>query len=1360
MDVGARIIGWFNQYWPGQVSEAGDGAGRSDFTELLNCYVADREIRMFPGTKCVGDFSDPEPGNDGFLAFVRDSRRPVAAATSASYALRERLTADYNPVSATLRDQLVYSPPTHLWSFHRVRDRHVILGEVGARIEPIISGSGFTAKVKSWTVGFTAFNPTFTVQSGTTTSVIRVPLNTAHAWMVGLGIAMLDGPAVGQSSEIQSVNTAAGPTYDEVTLVTPFSAAPVAGNTFNMRNDFTKKLGAFTFDPDPGNLTLAANQNRANSLRTGDVMYIGEVDTADPDASVLRLRGHYVVDVTWDGSAIVVILATHLTASSISSSMTLDCGRIRGPAGGIDAFGVGGGSPPSLDFMQEPEALAAFWIEDEFDIDAAPVRCRILLASIDAAPVRKIYASYVANRQRDYGDQSPDSVDARTGMNRFVEGHRPGYFGTNAKWGITRRPGKSLPYRGVPQVAGDRILIAAPGYGCMFQVPAVIPSTSSLSSSPSRGAVEGYNEANIRPRSLGVPKGMLSVPTSSRGWPLVTGRANTTGFSLGTYVFAVAYRDDATGEIGQLSEPWNVDVTEAYGAFNGEADDQGGAFPHSTTTITVDFGVYTTSALNGFRVRFTTGALAGQIQTIVSNTNTPSTHGTITVSVAFSGAPVNGDDFEIVTDPANGSVNLNMLIMHPGYALAETLALSCMIYMSKVGETALHHIATIQLGDAITTYSGSYVAGSSASSVYGLPVTDGANASPETANLLYLYTLPIALNSTPALYNTDVELPEQRQMPRGASWVAVVRGVPISGGSIGNTGDKGELSSGTASSLYDQLKSVEPDEVTIRRMTADNLAIDSWSIVANRTIPSSYAGSYLWSLTLFPYPMEIAILDRVRNCRTLSPNVATEIERQWQRWGIVENPHRWDQIRSVETQPAYLVLPLGQIQIHEPGLPSVSLALGKREIDANKDSDSVAGGEFRGTALFFTQRHTYAMAWDHGPAGAVPILVSSEFGCNAPNAVAEHDGGTAWLCERGIVDYDGAPSWGGRRIEHWFRGDTARFLRDSTGMMRQSFAFWDETRSFMVFGLTENREGALEDVDYIDSVGWDSASDGMKSRFPCDTMLIYNARLRALSEWHPPSGLEALWVDAVSCADGIQRMAYLAADNRLRVFDEHFGDENQEPLIVPVLSSGASATIPVTGALGSAYSNRSTGTYVRAGMDVIVYDPATFTIRARTTAVSAATNQIVVADTVAFRAGDKVLIGAKSMTMTTASMRPGDGGGLHVSAVNLALRLTSRITEGRAGAVQQPCWAKAWLIYPEHASGLGGGGAELLREPAAHRAVNGDFCGYSTTRDIVRTVRLDGARITATSVQIKVELFGGSHVAVQDLRFETSTAEE
>lgn len=90
--------------------------------------------------------------------------------------------------------------------------------------------------------------------------------------------------------------------------------------------------------------------------------------------------------------------------------------------------------------------------------------------------------------------------------------------------------------RSAVDVAGGRVLVASPGYGCCWQI-----DVRQLD----------YDQQSIpHIYSLGMPKGGLVTASSPGGSPLYS--------SLSVKYVAVAYRNTYTGEIGLISEPWDL----------------------------------------------------------------------------------------------------------------------------------------------------------------------------------------------------------------------------------------------------------------------------------------------------------------------------------------------------------------------------------------------------------------------------------------------------------------------------------------------------------------------------------------------------------------------------------------------------------------------------------------------------------------------------------------------------------------------------------------------------------------------------------------------------------------------------------
>lgn len=1181
---GISLFPWRAQTWSGQQGLTTGDHGEHQFVRIVGGYIGGlgRELRTFPGWKCVINPADGGVNEDGYLTLVIDSERPVAAGESSTDALRTRIPFGSNVVDNT---QLVWARKRHLHSFHMLRDKVVMVGESGLRIEPIMLGA----------------------------TIVKMT-----AWERAAGFAVI------------------------------------------------------VISPDPG-----ATANKPNQIQVGDVLWIDSVsgDANTTDALKLSLKAHYVTAVNAVNRKLT--LGTTVGAASVSTSLDITIGRCRGnDSADFGTDGRGAYLENALNSLNDDDSLTAYWVEDEIDIDGTPVQ--------------RVYPSYVANRKRDYGDQSSTVA----GSFSLVEGYRPNATGAwtgTEHFGIPRRRTKMLPYRTVPQVSGERLLLAAPGYGCMFQIPATVPTANSIISNPTLGAVANYNSTWACPRSLGIPKGIMLVPNELDGTGLVTVIAgtggiapNSTGAPVSTTMrVAIAYRDDATGEIGQLSETW---------------------------LFTIDV-------------------------------------------------------------PAGQSLGVRVAVMHPGYALCETMALSIMLFLSKVNEEALNHIATFQLNDGQTCYSGvpAYIPGSSASSVYGLTATGGGFA----CEFFSFYSLPAILGSTPSLYNPSVELPTERSMPRGASWVKVVRGVRISGGHIGDTGANLELQSGQATLVYGGAadSSNNPREMTITRAGERQNWLDEWDMVGSRTIPSAYFGLPIWSDRLYPFPMEVAKLEKVVNCHATGAivgfsalGVSAEL-RHWQRWQLQENPHRWDAHRTVANKDAYLLLPRGQVQIGEAGYPGLQSGAGIQVVDANKDEETCAGGEFRGVALMMTQRHTYSLSWGQGPAGSLPVLESSEFGCIAPNAVVEHDTATFWVSGSGPCEFRGEVARTGFTLEQWFRGESARFLRDSKGMMRASWGFYDEGRGLVFVGMVENRTGLVTTPWEDGTVTWENATDQAKSRFPCDTVLVYSPVVGAWSEWHPPTGLEVLWIGALKCADGLHRVSFMAQDGRIYAIDDSFGEDNQEPLAVTATLAGRSSALLTVGnsiaaatSLGVTNGKRGgLGAFVRVGMDVCIYSPTTYELKHRTGVASInSSTELGLDDAGTWEIGDLVSIGGKTMTLETTFVNPKGTDQSSVIAVTLKGRLGSRINSGGASALAQPAWAKASVVRQAHQSGRHGGGADRKRESTFHGNPLGDFIGITAAENVDRSVRLHKGAADGSVFSVKIETFGPAQVCLHDILLEVS----
>ena len=101
-----------------------------------------------------------------------------------------------------------------------------------------------------------------------------------------------------------------------------------------------------------------------------------------------------------------------------------------------------------------------------------------------------------------------------------------------------------LPYKVGLEIVKDRLLINAPGYECIFQVPSM-----------SRIVSENLPQLAYTPRCLGVPKAIINdVDTAEAGGGTLT---------AGDYYLRVAYKDQYTGEVGLASEALKITIAGA-----------------------------------------------------------------------------------------------------------------------------------------------------------------------------------------------------------------------------------------------------------------------------------------------------------------------------------------------------------------------------------------------------------------------------------------------------------------------------------------------------------------------------------------------------------------------------------------------------------------------------------------------------------------------------------------------------------------------------------------------------------------------------------------------------------------------------
>lgn len=718
------------------------------------------------------------------------------------------------------------------------------------------------------------------------------------------------------------------------------------------------------------------------------------------------------------------------------------------------------------------------------------------------------FPSWVANRRRDFGDQR-DAND--------VEGV---LLGSSTTRGRSRRESRPIPYRTNAEAATDGIVLAAPQYGCPFWIPLGVPTNpDNWPASPDNnqgGIPLVANGQYDQPRALGIPKARMiecSVLTaqpspSDSGFNFsaeaLTGSPDF-GFAPGTWTMAIAFEDSAMGWEGLASEPIEVEIPNNTYAY--------ALVPH---------------------------------------------------------------------------------YLHPGYTFPECLADRVNVYLAGPDEDALTFYASFPLsevtGIALTAINGTHW---NASAVYGFQPM-----SPETRAIYRKIQLPVLGSNSPIEDDLEAEAerlaPQSAQMPRGCDAVRYVKGVLFSGGQLGNTGGALQLWVGAASAAFNVAATYDdPNGLLIRvhgatlaQPDADQDGIDSlgpeglsWTTlgIAGRCFPPAYQGIEAISKTLFPGGPSSVQVDKVMNRRTNSLVSQSDAFRAnferlhltrpiWDRTRVAGSPAESITVEQ-QDQALYYKMFQGQLQVGDPGAPNRTNLVALQFIDPNRGDDITGIGNLAGNAIICTQRETYSFSWSRNPSAEVSNLVSNQHGCIGANTMVEFDGGLAWLSEKGPCAIGGGLQFIGHDIqEDFINGPERRYSFDSKGMMRHSFGCHDSSRGLVLWGLrTLNDQYVLEHE--FSFVPWDTASDGLKSRFPCDEILCWNYRTNAFSTWRLP--LRIFWMRMIRIGSGDTVLAALAEDGRIYALLDaatdclHPPTNNAIHIIEPDVAGDETTTLPI-----------------------------------------------------------------------------------------------------------------------------------------------------------------------------------------------------
>jgi hypothetical protein len=939
------------------------------------------------------------------------------------------------------------------------------------------------------------------------------------------------------------------------------------------------------------------NGTGMHGLTNGDIVYIDEIeitDTSSPEITQAMadayLSGRFHPVKSRSGG--FIILKTSMPGAIASGGVTTATGEIHRTRGNAsDVYSTP--NPPS---PWEPSIYHR--IDDPMCLTTWTVREALSLS--DPAS-RKCMPAWVANRQRDFGDAGS------AGFSPLWDGVRMPGTSPDVYRGWSRRRQRPLPYRVNPEVAGDRIVIAAPSYLCCFQIPAMLPiepedwpsPPASWSPAGGSGMLWFANDLYDKPRCLGVPKGMVIDSLAKN--PISPGSGGTPGtvpydfqtysspttaaaWSGGAYRIAISYVDDVTGEEGLASDP--IDVT-----------------------ITNGLGIQLYVMHPGYMMP---ECLCRRINVYVAPPGTEAM-GFYTSLPLRHGQP--------------GST---------GNAFSAKYGVTTQVSASPDAANLWHNVWLPFLGSPLTN------------------AIDFSRLAPQSGQM--------PRGAETAKFIGGILLTVGHSGTHGN--VGEVLRSTMSADFSRNT-----LAFGCLSPDEVQVRAFKSDLVEQSTPASSTPAMDGGFMVAGNLFPSAYEGLPIFTRDLLTAPHNRFQIDVLKNFRTVndfsggfgSPGARDLSMTQRLRTvhDIRDRTNAPDVLRK--QKEVFVLLPRGQIQVGDPGRTGAVSSTNIQFMDGRRDDDGIAIGDSNGTAVICSKKETYALAWHRTPQGNVPKLVTPEHGCIATNSMVQFDGGCAWIGARGPVAMTGNGfAWVGEQIEDDFHDDELRYRTDSKGLSRCTWGAHDGSRGLVMWGLITST--ATHQMEYKGvSATYANSSDEARSRFPCDEVLIWSYRANAFSTWRPPSGLEVLWMRELKLGDGSKRMCFLAADKRIYALGDEWSDTNEAAFVAGALNSGEDSVDLVIAqdfgtdtVGGNGGGSRGDSTLLRVGMSVVQYDADHNVIHETTVAALDVDDQsVTLTDAATWAVGDVFEIGLRPKLVFETTYIGENTDGMNVQAIHL-----------------------------------------------------------------------------------------------------------
>lgn len=1053
--------------------------------------------------------------------------------------------------------------------------------------------------------------------------------------------------------------------------------------------DTTGGTYVVTLTGSPGGISNT-NQGTAglNGLTTEHVVYIEDVvvdDVAAQAAINTNLNGkiHQISNIASD---VVTLRTTTATSFDLSATGEIHSTRYNR----TDTYSTPSGTDPYDSTYDnrpdDPDALTVWRVTAKPD-----------LSSTSVVPC---WPAWVANRQRDWGDYN------NVGGEGILFSPTVGYRG------VSRREQRRLPYRPTVECALDRIILAAPQYGCMFQIPAIVsidPSPWPTQGATSDlGVVYQNNSIYDKPRSLGIPKPRLieniytPAPTSPNDDGSVSVNVSARegspnyGLAEGTYRFAISFEDAGTGEEGLASEPITVVIPAA------------GTYPYAYT-ISINY--------------IHPGYLMPECLATKMN---------VYIATSADGPLAHYGTFELEENPVLSLVGLGNTAGSAVYGFTRTTPEDPYALWRRFDLPLLDDsgdISNVLDATRLAPQSATMPRGATACKyIRGVLFAGGSLGNAGPSQQLWDATASIVHTDGDPYYRDD-EMFINAHATNGAAIP------PIGGAVVDGDSQKGTLG------------------------------------IAGRAFPDAYQGIEIISnQALFPGGDSFKAIDRVLNRRVATRvNLSSPSSIAYHRDVVKLQRDIYDRERvpgsspntstvSKSAEQIFYVMPRGQLQVGDPGEPQRSSRAFIKIVDPNKGDDITAIGQLAGSAVICTRKETYSYSWYRNPGGEEPALMSNEFGCIAPNSMVEFDGGLAWLSERGPVAIGGGLQHVGQDIAEDFYGQGRVYKSDSRGMMYHSWGYHDAQRNLVIWGLVREDSATVIEDEGVEGISQVNATDKQLSRFPCDEMLVWSYKTGAFSTWRPPAGLEVLWMRTIRDAGGQPRACFLAADQRIYALDDTWTDANsfQASCTVTPTAAGSGTTLSFTNGGtfqdgDTGFEQRNTNLLLRVGMLVEIIDEngdvVSDTTIASVTSTGATGGTIVLTASQSWKTGYLVRIGGRQRA-TILSNYIGAETMDTMSIDGLQVRYTLNGNLGTAGA-------RIRLLKSDWDAGRGEDSRTInLTDGDKFEELGWVSNTSNAIASLGRRRSFQKGRADCQEVAVQIELTGEQQVRIQDIALE------